>query len=149
MCVRACVGRRHHLSSPSRVPHHATPCVAHRMLHRMPRRLPLRATACHRLLQVGHFLGLGHPDNIPDNFLSNIGWVAAQARAPPYSHTPARHTTPRHRDTPPRPALPLAVHRAPLIATSPLSSHGTASTHSNGRARGRTPITSSSRREVG
>mmetsp|Transcript_60681 Transcript_60681/g.180526 ORF Transcript_60681/g.180526 Transcript_60681/m.180526 type:complete len:454 (-) Transcript_60681:1343-2704(-) len=28
--------------------------------------------------EIGHFLGLGHPDNIPENWLSSISWVRDQ-----------------------------------------------------------------------
>ena len=30
------------------------------------------------LHEIGHFLGLGHPDNIPDNLRSDLAWVGAQ-----------------------------------------------------------------------
>ena len=33
------------------------------------------------LHEIGHFLGLGHPDNIPDNMRADLAWVAAQGVA--------------------------------------------------------------------
>lgn len=30
------------------------------------------------LHEIGHFLGLGHPDNIPDNMRADLPWVSAQ-----------------------------------------------------------------------
>ena len=32
------------------------------------------------LHEIGHFLGLGHPDNIPDNMRADLPWVSAQGR---------------------------------------------------------------------
>ena len=33
------------------------------------------------LHEIGHFLGLGHPDNIPDNMRSDLPWVSSQGVA--------------------------------------------------------------------